>query len=66
MFSGLSKLYQKLDEWDKTIVVVPSYPLKNLALPARENETDSQDETIEQQFFKIRLLWIGSTVVWVI
>ena len=55
MFSGLSKLYQKLDEWDKTIVVVPSYPLKNLALPARENETDPQDETIEQQFFKIRL-----------
>jgi len=55
MFSGLTKLYQKLDEWDKTIVVVPSYPLKDLALPARENDTGPQDEKIEQQFFKIRL-----------
>ncbi len=55
MFSGLRKLYQKLDEWDKTIVVVPSYPLKELALPARENDTGPQNEKIEQQFFKIRL-----------
>lgn len=55
MFSGLAKLYQKLDEWDKTIVIVPSHPLRDLALPAHENDTGPQDEKIEQQFFKIRL-----------
>ena len=57
-FSGLQKNLQKdapqPDEWDKTIVAISPYQLKDLVLPEGP-DTGGLGGEIEQQVFKIRL-----------
>ena len=55
MFSGFKKRRQEPDEWDKTIVAISPYQLKDLSLPEPQNVADQRDETVEQQVFKVRL-----------
>lgn len=55
IFPGLKKRRQAPDEWDKTIVAISPYRLKDLAIPEQQNVASPQDETVEQQVFKIRL-----------
>lgn len=54
MFSGFRKRRQGPDEWDKTIVAISPYQLKDLALP-QQAAANPQDEKVEEQVFKIRL-----------
>lgn len=54
IFSGF-KRQQAPDEWDKTIVAISPYQLKDLTLPENRGNMSLPDETIEQQVFKIRL-----------
>jgi len=42
------------DEWDKTIIAISPYRLKDLALPVAP-DTANAGEEVEQQIFKIRL-----------
>jgi hypothetical protein len=55
MFSGFKRPRQEPDEWDKTIVAISPYQLKDLAMPEQPSAAGQQNETIEQQVFKIRL-----------
>lgn len=56
LLSGLKKRRQKPDEWDKTIVAIAPYQLKDLAVPEPlPPETRQGDEKIDEQIFKIRL-----------
>jgi hypothetical protein len=55
VFSGFRKRSQAPDEWDKTIVAISPYQLKDLAFPERQDVANLQDEKVEQQVFKIRL-----------
>jgi len=55
MFSGFKRRRQEPDEWDKTIVAISPYQLRDLALPAQQNVSGQQDDEVEQQVFKIRL-----------
>ena len=55
MFSGFKKRRQEPDEWDKTIVAISPYQLKELAIPEPQNVAGQQDEKVEQQVFKVRL-----------
>lgn len=54
IFSGL-KRRRAPDEWDKTIVAISPYQLKELALPEGRDAESRPDEDVEQQVFKIRL-----------
>lgn len=51
---GLRKARREPDEWDKTIIAVSPYVLKDMVL-SRESEQDVTDEPAKQQNFKIRL-----------
>lgn len=53
-FSGFKKNRQAPDEWDKTIVAISPYQLKDLVLPEGP-DTSGLGGKIEQQVFKIRL-----------
>jgi len=55
LFFGLKKHRQGPDEWDKTIVAISPYQLKDLTVPEPRSVEGQQDETVEQQVFKIRL-----------
>lgn len=56
LLSGFKRHRQEPDEWDKTIVAISPYRLKDLAFPEHQQTFASQeDETVEQQTFKIRL-----------
>lgn len=54
IFSGF-KRRRAPDEWDKTIVAISPYQLKELALPESRGDESRPDEDVEQQVFKIRL-----------
>ena len=54
-FTGVRKRRQAPDEWDKTIVAISPYQLKDMAFPERQDVASQQDEKVEQQIFKIRL-----------
>lgn len=43
------------DEWDKTIIAVSPYVLKDLVLAPESGPGESEQSTVEQQNFKIRL-----------
>ncbi len=55
MFSGFKRRVQEPDEWDKTIVAISPYQLKDLAVAEPAVVESQQDETVEQHVFKIRL-----------
>ncbi|MBW8372360.1 MAG: hypothetical protein K0M66_15515 [Thiobacillus sp.] len=55
MLSGFKKRRQEPDEWDKTIVAISPYRLKELAFPEHQAAASQPDEKVEQQVFKIRL-----------
>jgi len=55
MFSGFTRRRQGPDEWDKTIVAISPYQLKDLVLPEAQAEAGQQSGQVEQQVFKIRL-----------
>lgn len=55
MFSGFSRRRQGPDEWDKTIVAISPYQLKDLVMPEPQGEVNQQGDKVEQQVFKIRL-----------
>ena len=50
-----SYVRQAPDEWDKTIVAISPYQLKDLSLLDDRNVASPKDEKIEEQVFKIRL-----------
>lgn len=54
MFSSPKKRHLEPDEWDKTIVAISPYQLKDLVL-SEGADTASPEGQIEQQVFKIRL-----------
>lgn len=54
LFSGFKKNRQAPDEWDKTIVAISPYQLRDLVLPEGRDALGA-GEQIEQQVFKIRL-----------
>lgn len=61
MASDFSKLFgskkrrREPDEWDKTIVAISPYQLKDLAVPEPQAIEGHKGEKVEQQLFKIRL-----------
>lgn len=55
LLSGFKTRRQAPDEWDKTIVAISPYRLKDLTLPEHQAAPSPQDEQVEQQVFKIRL-----------
>jgi len=56
LLSGFKGRRQQPDEWDKTIVAISPYQLKDLALQEHpQTPASQQNETVEQQVFKIRL-----------
>lgn len=54
MFSSHKKRHLEPDEWDKTIVAISPYQLKDLVLSERADAASPEGQ-IEQQVFKIRL-----------
>lgn len=55
LFSGFKTRRRQPDEWDKTIVAISPYRLKDLALPEQQAAPNPENETVEQEVFKIRL-----------
>jgi len=55
LFSGFKKRRREPDEWDRTIVAISPYQLKDMALPEHRYDADQLNEEVEQQVFKIRL-----------
>jgi len=54
-FTGFTQRSKAAEEWDKTIVAISPYQLKDMVLPEQPNVAPQPGEKIEEQVFKIRL-----------
>jgi hypothetical protein len=54
-FTGITQRDKAAEEWDKTIVAISPYQLKDLVLPEQSSVAPQRGEKIEEQVFKIRL-----------
>jgi hypothetical protein len=54
-FTGITQRDKAAEEWDKTIVAISPYQLKDLVLPEHPSVAPQRGEKVEEQVFKIRL-----------